>query len=101
MRVSRLAKNVLTYVPVLAVFAATVLGLLVGNALYPAAPDSQPETPSPLPGDPSYPQPLFVPKAEGRCAGPLIYTSLPPKCKTWEGKFIPLEDMPLLVLPKR
>ena len=93
MHLSRVAKNVLQYLPVLAVMAATVLGLLLGNVLYPTSSDFQLESPSQMPGEPDASQPSFVSGAEGTCLPTAIFTSYPPKCKTLDGKFIPLDDM--------
>jgi len=76
MQISKLAKNVLKYLPVLAVLVATGISLFIGQALYPASLDSQPKTPMEILG------------ARGTCVSPLIYTSLPPKCKTSDGSFI-------------
>lgn len=102
MRISRLAKNLLNFLPVLAVMAATALGLLLGNELYPTTPDSRPETLTEQRWKPDDSQPPIVSGAESRCAGPLIFTSLPPKCKTLEGTFIPLVDMfPNVVMPPK
>ena len=72
MRVSQPVKNLLKYLSVLAVLAATVIGLFIGIDLYPPSFHSQVETNS------------------LKCLSPLIYTSLPPKCRTADGKFIPI-----------
>jgi hypothetical protein len=88
MRSSQLAKNMLKYLPVLAV-AAMVIGVLIGNGLYPTSLDSEPKTPAQSLTEPNNPQPLTILGAEGPC-GLYIYTSLPPKCRTFDGKFIPL-----------
>jgi len=70
MRNSKLRKNMLKQLPVLAVLAATVLGLFIGKDLYPKSP--------------------IVLEAQGACGALNLYTSLPPKCKTLDGKFIPM-----------
>lgn len=100
MHISRAAKNVFRYLPVLAVMAATALGLLLGNALHPTSSDFQLESPSQILVEPNAPQPWFVPGAEGTCLPGAIFTSYPPKCKTLDGKFIPLDDVfPSIGLP--
>jgi hypothetical protein len=78
MRISKLAKNMLTYLPVLAVLVATVIGVLMGRDLYPASPASPPGIL------------MIAPESGEPCGLSAIYTSLPPKCKTLEGKFIPV-----------
>jgi len=78
MRISKLAKNTLKYLPILAVLVATVIGLVVGKDLFPTSLDSQATAP------------LIVLGADGPCSFSNLYTSLPPKCKTLDGKYIPL-----------
>ena len=70
MRSSKLRKNMLKQLPLLAVLVATVLGLLIGKDLYP--------------------KPPIVLEAQAPCGALNLYTSLPPKCKTLDGKFIPM-----------
>jgi hypothetical protein len=102
MRISKLAKNILTYLPVLAVLAGTVIGLFIGKDMYPASLDSQAKTPTLLPAEPNDPQPLINPEAIGPCGFSNLYTSLPPKCKTLDGKFIPVPGFPsnIFVIPE-
>ncbi|HSL46836.1 MAG TPA: hypothetical protein VK897_25590 [Anaerolineales bacterium] len=88
MQISKLAKNMLRYLPVLAVLVATVLGLLLGEGLYPPSLDSQLETVAQLPGGSSNPQSLIIPATTDTCMTGMIFTSLPPKCKTLDGNFI-------------
>jgi hypothetical protein len=78
----------LTYLPVLAVLVATVLGMFLGEGLYPTSLDSQDEPVTQLAIAPDNPQPLTVLGSPGTCMGGLIFTSLPPKCKTFDGSFI-------------
>ena len=82
MRVSQPVKNLLKYLSVLAILAASVIVLLIGKDLYPPSFHSQVETNSSQ----------FLPITEevDLCVSPLIYTSLPPKCKTADGEFIPM-----------
>jgi hypothetical protein len=79
MEISNLAKKLWKYLPVLAVLVANVLGLFIGKDLY-----------APLSTERNNPQPLIVLGEEGFCRFSNIYTSLPPKCKTPEGDFIPV-----------
>jgi hypothetical protein len=76
--------------PVLAMLIATALGLFIGKDLYPTLFDAQSKTAAPLSTQPNHPQPLIVLGAEGLCRFSNIYTSLPPKCKTLDGKFVPV-----------
>ena len=78
MRNSQIVKNMLKYVPVLSILVAIALDLLIGKDLYPTSLDSQSK------------QPLIVLPADGPCDSSNLYTSLPPKCKTLDGKFIPV-----------
>jgi|SRR5215207_7485859 len=86
MRISKLAKTMLKYLPILAVLAATIMGLFLGKDLYPTSLDSQPKTPAQLPIEPNNPQPPTVLGTIDPCVA--IYLSQPPKCKTLDGKFI-------------
>jgi len=103
MRISKPAKNILTYLPVLAVLAATATGLFIGKDLYPTSLDPQAKTPTLLPAEPKDLQPPLDLEALGPCGLSNIYTSLPPKCKTLEGKFIPVPGFPstIFVIPER
>ena len=94
MRVSQPVKNLLKYLSVLAVLAATIIGLFIGKDLYPPSFHSQAETNSS--------QLLPITEAVDSCVSPLIYTSLPPKCKTADGKFIPIPwaSSYIFVIPK-
>jgi hypothetical protein len=100
MRISTLAKNSLQYLSVLAMLAAMGIGLFIGKGFYPASPNSSPRTTSQVWSAPHNLQLLPVP--QGRCIFPLIYTSLPPKCKTADGKFIPVPGSSyLFLIPER
>jgi hypothetical protein len=87
MYISKLAKHLSKYLPVLAVLLATVIGLFVGRDLYPASSDSPSKTPAQFLARPDNPQPPILLGAPDPC-GALIYTSLPPKCKTLDGEFM-------------
>jgi hypothetical protein len=100
MRIPKLAKDLLTYIPVLAVLAAVGIGLFLGNGLYPASLNSQSQTPAQVLAEPKDLQLLPGPGADGPCFYGAIYTSLPPKCRTADGKFIPLpRSSYFLVIP--
>lgn len=86
MQISKLARTMLKYLPVLAVLAATVIGLFIGKDLYPTSLDSQPKTHAQLPAAPNNSQPPIILESVDPCGA--IYLSLPPKCKTLDGKFI-------------
>jgi hypothetical protein len=88
MQNSKLAKTMLKYLSILAILAATVIGLFIGKDLYPIALDSQPKTPTQLSTEPNSPQPPIVLGTIDPCVA--IYLSQPPKCKTLDGTFIPL-----------
>ena len=78
MQFPKLAKSMWKYLPVLSVLVAIALGLLIGKNLYPTSVDSQSK------------KPLIVLTTDGPCDSSNLYTSLPPKCKTFDGKFIPV-----------
>jgi hypothetical protein len=86
MRISKLAKTMSKYLPILAVLAATVIGLFLGKDLYPTSLNSQTKTPTELSTEPNIPQPSIVLGTIDPCGA--IYLSQPPKCKTLDGKFI-------------
>ena len=89
MQVSKLAKSMLKYLLVLAVLFAAVIGLLIGKDLYPNSSDSQSRILTQLPSEPNNLQPPMIVGTMDPCSVS-IYTSLPPKCKTLDGKFIPV-----------
>jgi hypothetical protein len=93
----------LKVLPVLAVLAATVAGLFIGKDLYPPLLDSQSRTPVQLQDETNSLQPPIIMGAESPCGFSNIYTSLPPKCRTFDGKFIPLPGASsnLFVVPER
>jgi hypothetical protein len=102
MHISKLAKDLLSYLPVLAVLAATVTGLFLGKNLYPGSLPSQPTVLAYVPAEPGDPGPLPIQDAGGPCFSSLIFTSWPPKCKTFEGKFIPLPGASnVFLIPER
>ena len=100
MRLSDSVKKMLKVLPVLAVLAATGIGLWIGNEIYPSSPALPAGTARFLALDQQYKQ--LPPGAAGTCASPLIYTSLPPKCKTADGTYTPLPGTSyLFVIPER
>jgi hypothetical protein len=82
MRISQQIKNMLKHLPVLAVLAATMLGLFAGTNLYLTSLDYHAET--------NKPQLMPIPEAVDSCRFSNIYTSLPPKCRMPDGRFIPV-----------
>src|SRR5512138_2093993 len=88
MQNSKLVKSMLKYLPIAAVLAATVIGLFIGKELYPTFLGSQSKTPTQLSAEPNNPQPPIAPATIEPCLA--IYLTQPPKCKTLDGKFIPL-----------
>ena len=99
MKSSKLAKSLLTYLPLLAVMAAVVIGVFIGKSLYPISVDSQRETPVLVLGDQNNLPLLAISGAARSCISPLIYTSLPPKCKTADGTFMQINGMPSNFIP--
>ena len=100
MRISKLAKNMLKFLPVLAVLAATVMGLFIGKDLNRTSLDSQAETPAQSLIEPNNLQLLPILGVGSHCFYSNIYTSLPPKCRTSDGEFIPLPGTSnILVIP--
>jgi hypothetical protein len=73
---------------ILAVLFATVIGMLIGDNLYPASLASQREIPARLPAEPDGLQPFLALGEPGTCLSSLIFLSLPPKCKTLDGSFV-------------
>lgn len=88
MRIPKSVKSILKYVPILAVLAAIGIGLFIGRDLYQLPVESQSITPTQLPTEPGNLQPLLTSGVESSCDVGLFYTSLPLKCKTWDGRFI-------------
>lgn len=87
MQIPKLAKNMLNVLPVLAVAAATVIGLFLGRALYPPSLASQSNETAQVQLEPNLPPPPIVLGAVGPCGSSNLYTSLPPKCKNTDGSF--------------
>ena len=110
MHASKLGKSMLKYLPLLAVVVAVIAGTLIGKDLYSRSRDAgiqaatalQIEQARRLPWERNTPEVLIYPATAGTCFGPLIYTSLPPKCKTIEGEFIQLPgSSEVFVLPPK
>ena len=98
MQLPKLAKDLLKYLPILAVLVATTIGLFIGRDLYPTPLDSRPKTPFQLPTKPDDPLPPIILGETGPCGLSNIYTSLPPKCKTMDGTFIPVPGTSPLII---
>ena len=90
MRMSKLVKNLSIYLPVLAVLAATGIGTFIGKDLYGTLFDSSSKTPTPTQFLLEPNNLPWLPGLESQCSSSNIYTSLLPKCKTFDGEFIPL-----------
>lgn len=103
MRISQCLRDMSRYLPVLAVLAATVVGLFLGKDMYPVSGDPQPRTPASFVVEPKEPQLWLAAGTAETCFSSLIYTSLPPKCKTLDGKFIvmPGTSPYFVVIPER
>jgi hypothetical protein len=91
MRMSKLVKTMLTYLPFLAVLVVTALGLWIGRDLYPSLFLSETNTPA-------QPRGLLSLGTVGPCDLSEIYTSFPPKCKMMDGSFIPADGIPPFVI---
>ena len=101
MRISKLAKNMLKYLSVLAVLVVTAVGLFVGKDLYPISLNSLSKTTVQLPAESNNPLLLQIPGFGSPCFYSTIYASLPPKCKTSDGGFVPLPGTSnVLVIPE-
>jgi len=101
MQKSRPAKVILNHLPILVVLAATVVGLLLGEKLYPTSLDSQPGTPpAQIQLEQTDLQTLRILGTFESCEG--IFLSYPPKCKTLDGEFIPMPGTSpyILTLPE-
>jgi hypothetical protein len=88
---SKLVKNILTYLPVLAVLVVTVLGLWIGKDMYSSLFPAQTNTPT-------QPRGLLTFGTAVPCGPSTIYTSFPPKCKTMDGSFVPADGIPPFVI---
>jgi hypothetical protein len=98
MQASKPGKSLLKYLPLLAVTVAAIAGaLIVEDANYPlldfgikATTQLQAEQTNALPAEQDPPQVMVFPETAGTCLSGLVFTSLPPKCKTLSGDFIQL-----------
>ena len=86
MQISQLVTKILKYLPILAVLAVTIIGLMIGKDVYLTTLNSQSAT--------NNQQLLPIPEAVSSCVVSSIYMSLPPKCKTSDGKFVPVPGTP-------
>lgn len=110
MQPSKPGKSLLKYLPLLALTVAAIAGALIAeDGNHPlldfgikATSQLQAEQTNPLPAEQNTPQLLIFPEEAGTCMGPLIYTSLPPKCRTFSGNFIQLPgSSEVFVLPPK
>ena len=88
MQISKLAKDLLKYLPVFAVLVAISLVFFLGRDL------------SPTPLDSHSRQPLIILRADSPCDTSNLYLTFPPKCKTLDGKFNPVPGSYIPVPPE-
>lgn len=102
MQTSIIKKLLLKYLPLLIVMAVALTGSRMIKDLDPKVVDSRTEINEiPLQTEQLEPQLLNVNETENECFGPLIYTSLPPKCRTLDGDFIQIDEVhPYIIVPK-
>jgi hypothetical protein len=98
MQKSKLVRSMLKYLLILAILAATIIGLFIGKELYIISLDSQPKTPTQthVPTEQNNPQPPIVLGTADLCVA--VYLSQPPKCKTLDGTFIPVPGAAQFIL---
>jgi len=117
MQTSKWIKNLLSYLPLLALVIVAATGVFVAKDLYQTShaspvqntPQLPPEQPNPLPKEQGNlpptrqdnppvaqmdPELLIIAGETASCISPLIYTSLPPKCMAPNGEFIQLPGVP-------
>lgn len=113
MQTSKWIRNLLSYLPLLAMVVLAAAGVFVAKDLYQTShaspvqntPQLPPEQHNPLPREQSDlpptrqdnppveqfdPELLIVSGKMDSCISPLIYTSLPPKCMAANGEFVQL-----------
>jgi len=99
MHTSKLIKSILKYLPLLAVIVLVVLGVSIAKDLHQTSLGSQLKTPAQSATKQIKPPLLPNPVGTGSCALPNVYTSLPAKCKTADGKFIQGNNWSLPIIP--
>lgn len=87
MQTSKFLKMIMTYLPAVAVIAAIALGALLGRSLYRSPVVSGNRARAQL-SAPAIVAPVLFTQELGTCIPSEIYTSLPPKCKTLDGRLI-------------
>lgn len=104
MQASKRIKSLLSYLPLLTMLVVAATGIWIARDLYQASQAAQVQNPPASeqgnlppprqgnlpPAEQVDPELLVFPGDLDSCISPLIYTSLPPKCRTLEGKFIQL-----------
>ena len=83
MQTSSFTKNLWRYLPLLIVMVVAIAGSWVINDLRSESNDTPQGTNTQL---------RF--ESQGNCISPLIYTSLPPKCRTADGSFVEITELP-------
>lgn len=103
MRTSKLARSALKYLPLLIAMVGVVLGILLAKDMHQASLDTRTPLTAQLPSKNNDPQLWIVPETAGTCFSQLIYTSLPPKCRTADGTFIqaPGTSSNIFVIPQK
>jgi len=91
MPVSNITKSLLRYLPLLIVMVVAIAGSWVIKDLRSGSIDS--------------PEGINLQlrfEAESTCLSPLIYTSLPPKCRTADGSFVQINEFPsnIILIPE-
>lgn len=83
------------------VIVAAVTVLLLAGEPNQTSRDARIKATAQLSAEPNISQWLTMPGAKNSCAVGLIYTSLPPKCRTIDGTFVELNEWPsnVLVIP--
>ena len=96
MEISKLSKKISKYLPLLVAVVVAVTGVFIAKDVRQTSFDSQ------MSIEQINPELSASFESTGSCALPYIYTSLPAKCKTLDGKFIPIDGMPsnLVGLPE-
>lgn len=88
MQISKAVISVLKYLSCLAILMTIALGLFAGKNLYSSLFDVQSKSAS---AESNNLLPSFILGETDPCES-LIYTSLPPKCRTFDGKFIAMPE---------
>lgn len=94
MHATRSAKSVFMYLALLLMMLVAVTGVLLARDLHARNPDFQITTNTQLQDQLSNSDVKILSAPNRPCLGFQIYTSLPPKCRTSDGTFTPLNELP-------